>query len=170
MTLKPQDLLVALKLWTGRGQKWSYPALARSLGLSIAEAHASVKRASAAGFLPPGGLDVRPNTDALLEFLVHGAKYAFPVRLGELTRGVPTAHAASPLAGLLARGSEPGPVWPHADGPARGSALEPLYRSVPLAASSDPALYEILALLDAVRSGRARERQAAVRLLQERLR
>ena len=39
--------------------------------------------------------------------------------------------------------------------------LEPLYKTVPIAARRDPRLYEILALLDALRDGRARERRLA---------
>ena len=42
MALKPQDLLVALKLWVGRDQAWTYPLLARSLGMSVSEAHGAV--------------------------------------------------------------------------------------------------------------------------------
>jgi hypothetical protein len=62
------------------------------------------------------------------------------------------------------------PVWPSADGPVRGSTFEPLHKSVPTAAAKDAALYELLALIDALRDGRARERQAAERELAARLR
>lgn len=170
MPLKPQDLLVALKLWAGQGRHWTYPLLASSLGMSVSETHGAAKRAVTAGLLASGGLGVRPNADALREFVIHGAKYSFPASLGELTRGMPTAHAASPLKALLVQSDEPPPVWPHSEGSARGPRLDPLFASVPGAASKDPALYELLALFDALRVGRARERQLAVRLLQERLR
>jgi hypothetical protein len=53
------------------------------------------------------------------------------------------------------------PVWPHPEGATRGVALEPLYPSAPVAALRDPALYELLALIDAIREGRARERKLA---------
>ena len=170
MALKPQDLLVALKLWVGRHQVWTYPLLARSLGISVSEAHGAVKRAVAAGLLPPGGLGVRPRAESLREFLVHGAKYSFPALRGDLARGIPTAHAASPLKELLADASEPPPVLPHPKGTARGPSLAPLIPSAPGAALEDPALYELLALFDALRAGRAREREMATRLLEERLR
>ena len=39
--------------------------------------------------------------------------------------------------------------------------LEPLYASVPGAARRNPALYDLLALVDALRIGRARERNLA---------
>jgi hypothetical protein len=169
VALKPQDLLVALKLWTGRDLEWTYPRLARSLGMSVSETHGAAKRAIAAGLLPSGGLGVRPGAEALREFLVHGAKYSFPALRGEIARGVPTAHGAPPLKGLLAETSEPPPVWPHPKGPARGPSLAPIVPSAPGAALEDPALYELLALFDALRAGRARERQIASRLLEERL-
>jgi hypothetical protein len=61
-------------------------------------------------------------------------------------------------------------VWPSADGQVRGSAFEPLHKTVPAAAAKDAVLYEILALVDALRDGRARERQIAERELAARLR
>ena len=48
-------------------------------------------------------------------------------------------------------------------------ALKPLYKSVPMAAKKDATLYEYLVLVDAIRGGRARERKAASKILQERL-
>jgi hypothetical protein len=38
------------------------------------------------------------------EFLIHGLKYVFPAYPGALVRGVPTAHSAEPLKGLLIAG------------------------------------------------------------------
>ena len=45
----------------------------------------------------------------------------------------------------------------------------PLYPKLPLAAARDQALYELLALFDALRIGQAREREMARKLLEERL-
>jgi hypothetical protein len=103
------------------------------------------------------------------QFLIHGAKYAFPTKLGQVTRGFPTAHAASPLKDELQADTDLPPVWPHKDGTVRGTSVEPLYKSATEAALADPALYELLALLDALRMGRARERQLAAQFLEERL-
>lgn len=113
MVLKPQDLLVVLKLWVGRGEAWTYQTLAKALRLSPAEVHAAVKRAKASGRLPPGPLSVPPNVMALREFLVHGARYAFPTQVGSLGRGIPTAHAAAPLKGDMVPTDDPPPVWSH---------------------------------------------------------
>jgi hypothetical protein len=61
-------------------------------------------------------------------------------------------------------------VWPDAEGEVRGLTLEPLHRAAPAAARKDPVLYGLLALLDALRDGRVRERQIAERELTARLR
>jgi hypothetical protein len=163
--LKPQDILVLLKLVVAPGE-WSYAALAQALGMSPSEVHTAVCRASASGLLDPATR--RPNRQALLEFLVHGLSFVFPAERGGISRGLPTAHAASPLKELIA-GGEIVPVWPDPEGEVRGEAFRPLYRSVPVAARNDPALYELLSLVDAIRGGRARERELAIRELQDRL-
>lgn len=88
-------------------------------------------------------------------------KYAFPAFRGEATRGMPTAYAAPPLSAAISPGGDLPPVWPNAEGTVRGLTLEPLHKAAPKAAKQDPLLYELLALLDALREGRARERQLA---------
>ena len=87
-----------------------------------------------------------------------------------MTRGIPTAYAAAPLSERIAAGSDPPPVWPAPDGKVRGTSFEPLHRMVPVAAGKDRVLYELLSLVDALRDGRARERQMAERELTNRLR
>ncbi|MEG7523780.1 MAG: hypothetical protein M3H12_11860 [Chromatiales bacterium] len=47
--------------------------------------------------------------------------------------------------------------------------FSPLYKSAPGAAKRDPALYELLVLVDAIRGGRARERELAIKELRARL-
>ncbi len=168
VSLKPQDILVTLKLLAHPNAAWSYPRLAVDLSMSASEVHSSVRRATLVGLLQDNKRHT-PNRKALLEFLVHGLKYVFPAGLGRLTRGVPTAHAAPPLLGQFAASDEPPPVWPDPEGSVRGQELEPLYRSVPKAARADPQLYELLSLVDAVRSGRARERELAIKELRSRL-
>ena len=170
--LKPQDVVVLLKLTIPEAPR-SYLELAHELGISGSEVHAAVRRASKAGLLNISSL--RPKREALLEFLVHGLKYVFPAERGTSTRGVPTAFAAppldqhflhEPLIGISARRV---PVWPDPEGEVRGDELKPLYRSVPRAARKDPKLYELLALVDSIRSGGARERQLACDELARRL-
>jgi hypothetical protein len=108
---------------------------------------------------------VRPHVHNLAEFALHGAKYAFPgVRL-PLAVGVPTSHSAPAFSGVFAPGSTDF-VWPHPNGPVRGVGLEPLHPSVPFAATQDAKLYELLALFDALRVGKVRERGMALERLQ----
>ena len=132
--------------------------------------HSSLKRLECSRLLAPIRDGGRPILKASEEFLVHGVKYAFPPRRGEITRGVPTAYAAPPLNRHIDAGSDPPPVWPSAEGTVRGASLEPLHKMVPAAVSRDPMLYELLALIDALRDGRARERDLAERELVSRLR
>jgi hypothetical protein len=113
--------------------------------------------------------DEFPNKSALEEFLLHGVKYAFPPERGELTRGVPTAHAAEPLRSLISAGSDAPPVWPFPEGKTRGYSFAPLYKTVPKAALRDKYLYELLALVDAIRDGKSRERLLAEKELKLRL-
>jgi hypothetical protein len=164
--LRPQDLLVSLKLTLEPKEKpRSYNALAHDLAMSPSKVHDAVKRATAAGLLL---FDRKPHRRALLEFILHGVRYAFYTKLGPVTLGMPTAHAAPPLAKEIAAGELP-PVWPDPEGSHRGEAVEPLHASVPLAARNDPTLYELLALVDALRIGRARERKLAAEHLERRL-
>jgi hypothetical protein len=166
VSLKPQDLVVLLKLALHEDRAWTFPLLAAELSMSASEVHNAVARARKATLLDKGW---RPNRSALIEFLVHGVRYAFAPQRGGITRGVPTAHGAAPLVDELLADGELPPVWPDAGGKVRGEALSPLYKTVPEAALRDPRLHECLALLDAVRCGRARERTLAAKYLTERL-
>ena len=156
MQLKPQDLVVAIKLALNPGL--TLRKLGELLHLSTSEAHTAVKRSQAAGLLLA---DRQPNRPALLEFVLHGARYAFPAVRGGMTRGMPTAHAAPPLVDLIVQDNDPVPVWPDPQGEVRGTSFKPLYRTVPKAARADAKLYECLSLIDALRGGRARERNLA---------
>ncbi|MHB8895896.1 MAG: hypothetical protein ACYC99_12085 [Candidatus Geothermincolia bacterium] len=167
MVLKPQDIVILLKLVTIGERPWSYGSLANELAMSPSEVHSGIKRAGAARLF-----DTQrklPFLRSLLEFLVHGVKYAFPPERGPLTCGIPTGYATAPLKSLIAQPDEPPPVWPDPEGQVRGYALSPLYRSVTKAVGCDPHLYEFLALVDAIRDGRARERELAVKELSSRL-
>ena len=166
MDLKPQDLLVLLKVAAHPPQRWTYAALGEALSMSASEAHASVKRAVVSGLAvsPARGewSPVRPN---LLEFILHGVRYIWPAVPGPVKRGVPTAFGAEPLAGAMTAAPGEAPVWAHPAGSAKGPTLSPLYRTAPQAALADPALHRLLALLDGLRAGRARERTLAAKLM-----
>jgi hypothetical protein len=168
--LKPQDIVIALKLVALGEGKWTYAQLAYEIGMSPAEVHAGIKRLLAASLVVKDSIaPVRPVKQALEEFLVHGIKYAFPPVRGGITRGVVTSSSAPPLDKEFVHSDEFPPVWPEPEGSVRGQEFSPLYRSVPKAAQQDQRLYELLALVDAIRGGRARERAMAIEELRKRL-
>ncbi|MDI1249375.1 MAG: AsnC family protein [Lacunisphaera sp.] len=167
MFTKAQDIVVALKLALADAPRPSYADLAADLGMSASEVHAAVRRLGEARLLDPETQEVR--REALRNFLIHGVPHAFPTRTREVTRGLPTAWAAPVLAGKISAGEQIPPVWPDPDGQVQGAAVKPLYSSVPHAARRDPALYDLLALVDALRLGRARERALAEKELSKRL-
>ena len=162
MELKPQDLLVLLKVAAHPPQHWTYAALGEALAMSNSEAHASVKRAVACGLaVAPARGEWSPVRPSL--------RYVWPTTPGPVKRGVPTAFGAEPLASTLTVAPGEAPVWAHPAGSAKGPTLSPLYRTAPQAALADPALHRLLALLDALRTGRARERVLAAKLMEAEL-
>jgi DNA-binding Lrp family transcriptional regulator len=161
--LRPHDIAVALQL--ALTPCLPYRRLAEAVGLSQGEVHNAVKRLRASRLLRGDTREV--NIGALLEFLSGGVPYAFPAEPGPESRGVPTAHSAPPLASEFGGGEEV--VWPSLDGQVRGASVEPLLPGAPATVHHNPQLYELLAIVDALRIGRARERQRARTLLQERL-
>lgn len=167
MALKPQDILVALRLaLTGR-LPGSYAALAQELGMSASEAHAAMRRLEEARLLDP--VEKRIRRSLLRNFIIHGVPYAFAVRMEGMTRGIPTAWAAPAFADEFVAGDQPPPVWPDPEGQVQGLAVKPLYSSAPHAAAKNEKLYVLLASIDALRIGRARERTAAEMKIDEQL-
>jgi hypothetical protein len=167
MVLKSQDVFIMLKLVVRDSSEWSYPALSHELFMSASEVHAGVKRAVAAKLMDMHRkIPIKSN---LLEFLIHGVKYAYPPDRGGITRGMPTSYAAQPLKEFITQPEEPLPVWPDPEGQVRGYEFSPLFSSVPQACKVDPELYELLALVDAIRDGRARERKIAIKEIQSRI-
>lgn len=166
MFTKPQDIVVALKLSLGSADL-SYADLGKDLGMSASEVHAAVRRLQEARLLDPETKRVR--VEAFRNFLVHGVPYAFPVSPKAITRGMPTAWAAPAMSDKFSSSEQMPPVWPDPEGKVQGAAVQPLYASVPGAARRDSELYHLLALVDALRIGRARERALAEKEIGERL-
>lgn len=167
-TLKPQDVAVLLGLHLMRHEKFTFAALARRVGLSTGEVHASVHRAalSRLALLLPQSAPAVIGA-ALREFLIHGLRYAFPAVQGGVSRGMLTGLQATSASAAVAEEALP-PVWATAQGSQRGYAIAPLYPAAPAACRDDPQLHELLALVDAIRVGSAREREIAVELLGQR--
>lgn len=166
--LLPYDIVVLAKLVSYRGNKPSTAQIGADLFLSPSQVHLSLQRLLRSRLIE--ARKAQPILRAVEEFLIHGVKYAFPAQRGEATRGVPTAYAAPPLESQILESGDLPPVWPDAEGDVRGMTFEPLHKGVPKAVKKDPVLHELLALVDALRDGRARERQLAERELSARLR
>ena len=163
--MKPQDIVILLKVLAIEDELWQQIPLARSLKMSQSEISQSLNRSKYAGLLDGSGRKVMRL--ALMEFLQYGIAYVFPQKAGPVTRGVATAHSAPPLCYEIE--SNQIYVWPSATGKVRGQSIIPLYPSVVDAAMNDEILYELLALVDAVRVGKAREKNLAVTELKKRI-
>lgn len=150
-----------------RGQPWSQRDLANELYAALGSVHNSLKAAEGLKLFMPSRKIV--NVKELEEALVYGGRFFLSPKRGGETRGMPTAWAAPPLSEHLAINDSMIPVWPDPKGEVRGIAFEPLHPSVPKAALRDPFLYELLALVDALRAGGARERRLAEKELRKRL-
>jgi hypothetical protein len=164
-----QDVALLLKLSLLQGPRVLSKTLADELFLPPGEVSKSLNRCKDSGLLYWSDLEKRVNRSALLDFLAYGMRHVFPPKRGALVRGVPTAAAAEPLKSHFQDDGEPPPVWPYPEGSVRGLSFSPLYKSAPKAALFDSKLYELLALCDAIRSGRTRERVLAVELLSKAL-
>lgn len=160
--MSPQDIVILLKIIAINNEKWKQLDLAHTLGISQSEVSKSIVRSKYAGLIDPSGKKVFKL--ALLDFLKSGITYVFPQKPGSLVKGIPTAHSALPLNSQIV--SNEHYVWPSARGTLRGQAIEPLYPSVIKAVESDAILYELLALVDTLRVGRAREKAMAIKALE----
>jgi hypothetical protein len=88
-------------------------------------------------------------------------------RPGALAVGVPTAHSAPPLSATF--GADDPVVWADPDGTIKGQEIPPLHPKQAYAAKLDIQLYEMLALIDALRVGKAREKKIAKEELKQKI-
>lgn len=163
--LKPQDIVILLKIIALGNQSWYHHTIAEELGMSQSEVSQSLNRSKYAGLIDDARKKV--NKLAFVEFLLHGITYAFPQKPGSIVRGVLTAHSAEPLNKVIQ--STEKYVWPYAKGIDRGQAIEPLYKTIVEASLKDRDLYELLTLVDALRVGRVREKELAKKELEKRI-
>ena len=164
--MRPQDLVILLKIACSADERWRQVDIAHDLFMSQSEVSEALNRSVLTGLLSDSKRTVHRRS--LRDFLIHGLKFVFPARPGPMVRGIPTAHSAEPLCHLI-HAERDIYVWPYDRGNMRGQAIEPLYRTVPEAAANDECLHRMLSLADALRVGRAREQKLAVEKLQEML-
>jgi predicted transcriptional regulator len=163
--MRPHDIVILLKIAAKKDTPWLMKDLAIELGISGSEVSESLNRSSMAGLIAKD--KKRLMKLSILDFLEHGLRYVYPQQPGAKVRGVPTAHAAPPLCKDIV--SEEAYVWPYGEGKVRGESIEPLHPKVPEACLKDPEFYEYMALCDALRVGRAREKNQAIEILRKKL-
>ena len=153
--MKPQDLVILLKIISLNSTDWQQKPLAESLNMSQSEISESIARSKYSGLIDISSKKV--NRLALMDFIIYGLAYVFPQKPGALVRGIPTAHSAPPLNQMIQ--SSELYVWPTAKGKARGQCILPLYPSVVDSVEKNQDFYQLLCLADAIRVGRAREKE-----------
>lgn len=163
--MRPHDVVILLKIAAKAGQNWLMKDLAYELGISSSEVSESLNRSVIAGLMAQD--KKRLMQLALLDFLEHGLRYVYPQQPGALKRGMPTAHSAQPLKEII-DSNEPY-IWPYVNGSVRGQSIEPLHPKVPDACLKDPLFYELVALCDSLRVGKAREKNIAIEELKNRI-
>ena len=166
VVLQPVDVPAALSLSLRPGQ--TFARLGTELRISPSTAHQAVRRLSAAGLLFSRKGRHEANVGGIEEFIQHGVRYAFPPERGRRQRGVPTAHSAPCVHGILHGDVEP-LVWPSPRGKIAGISLTPLLPAAAELIEEHSDLYELLTLVDLLRVGTARDRAVAGELLRKRL-
>lgn len=89
--------MILLKLVAIGAADWSFSTLSVELFMSPFEVHAGIHRALAANLAVKIIDRVTPAARSLEEFVSHGIRYVYVPDRGEMTRGMPTLHAAPPL-------------------------------------------------------------------------
>lgn len=162
--LQPVDFAVAfvasyLKREEGM---WSPARIREVVPLPWASLHLSLSRLEAADVVRDGRVH-----SLALSALLPALRYLVPARVdlgADLVLGVPTGVSAPAFGGAIVM-SVP-MVWPSERGSVLGLAVQPLHPVIPEAVLQNPGAYAVLAALDAVRTGKAREFAAGARLLE----
>jgi len=161
--MRPQDVVILLKMLTIKEPNWQYRDLAGSLFISISEISESLNRSLLAGLIDESRRKV--HRQSLMEFIQYGLHYVFPKVPGSMATGIPTAHSYSFYKPYFS--SEQDYIWPDEDGTVRGLAIEPLYKNVVKAVKVDEDLHKLLASIDIIRVGKTRETKLALKELQK---
>lgn len=157
----PFDVALGLRLLRPAG---TIAQLAEELAVAPSQVHGSLARLATASLVRPDGRSA--NARALGEFVLQGVRYAFPATRGVLTLGVPTAYSAPALAALV--DATDVLVWPRTGGEkgVRGFSISPLFARATSLPETSPETYRLLTLVDALRIGDPRTRNAARELLE----
>lgn len=163
--MRPQDIVVLLKILALKHNEWYNSDLAQYLKISPSEISEVLNRCKIAGLIDTKKRKV--NINSFSEFIIYGLKYVFPVEPGAIVKGIPTAHSATPIKEHIT--SNEVYVWAYSKGTHRGQAIEPLYKTLPEVVQEDKSFYELLTITDTIRVGRVREIKIAIEELNKRL-
>ncbi len=161
--MRPQDIVILLKILLLEKVDWQYRDLALSLQISVSEISESLNRSHIAGLIGDSKRNVYRNN--MMEFVQYGLHYVFPQSPGTMVIGTATAHSHHFFKEQFS--SEVNYVWPDENGIMRGLSIEPLYKGAVKAAQQDEALYKALASIDILRVGQNREIKFAINELQK---
>lgn len=161
--MRPQDVIILLKILTIPDPDWKYRELSSSLFISISEISESLHRSHIAGLIDVDKRKV--HRLSLMEFIRYGLPYVFPEVPGTMVTGIPTAHSYPFYSRQFQ--SDINYVWPDDGGNVRGLSIQPLYKSVVKAVKQDELLYKLLASIDIIRVGRIREFKIAIEELRK---
>ncbi|MFP4686953.1 MAG: hypothetical protein ACLFN5_02465 [bacterium] len=151
--LKSKDIAILLKIHLNTDD-WTYEQMSGELYIGTGELYRCLKRCQKGRLYKKESRQVV--LEPLYEIIVHAVKYIYPASVGNFTRGIPTAHSASPLKENLMSEKEDQYVWEHPEGEHRGMSVSPFYPKIE-ACREDPLFYKSLILVDGLRIGRARE-------------
>ena len=161
--MRPQDIVILLKIILMEGKAWQYRDLSADLLIAVSEISGSISRSSASGLINSHTRQV--NRLSFMEFIEFGLKYVFPAQAGRLVTGIPTAQSHDFYKERFS--SDFLYVWPDPEGNTRGLSIEPLHVNVPKAAAKDADLYKLLAGIDILRVGKVREVALALKELKK---
>jgi hypothetical protein len=170
LALHPGDVVVAMQL--AIAPEPVLAALAAGAGRSIGECHNALRRLRASGLVASERRTVE--REPFLRFVDAGLRVAFPPTIGGETVGIATAFIPGPAPGWAPADPPLGLstaefVWPASGGATRGQALAPLHSRVISLTASNHELCNLLALLDLIRVGGAREHRDALEFLRAEL-
>ena len=161
--MRPQDIVVLLKIIAFGKNEWQMRNIAEQLYLSPSEITESINRSQIAGLIDETKKKVR--NQRLLLFLQNGLQFVFPQHPGTMVNGIATAHAHPFMSNFFK--TEIPFVWADIKGKERGLSIEPFYLNQTKAVKEDELLYKLLALVDVIRIGRVREIEVAIKELKK---
>jgi hypothetical protein len=166
--LRPSDVVIGVQL--ALTPMATIATLSGAVGRSAGDVSNAVHRLRTARLVHSA--ERRVFVAPLLAFIRWGVPFAFPVTIGGVGAGIPTARF--PADAEFEGGADnadivTGYVWPLATGRARGQILLPLVPSAPVIAAQNPQLRTALSLIDLVRIGAAREQDVACEALERML-